>query len=737
MYEKVKQYDNLSRKYRIMITDKGNMVSLKGNEAIRLRMWADGESTPYIDKWLDNPWEDGYPILIFTANMLSKIGKVKFEFVIQEPGSPAVISTRQQNLLIQKSLINYDGLISSDDFDVLSNLITQAITIPDLINDINVSLDDVSKKISEVNSTMAEYDQQMQTYYTEFGEMSANVQDLLDAVHTYMLNVENAAASSARLSESWAVGGTNSREGENIDNAKYHSEQSKLYSDEAEASADRAEQYAGNVDPKILSQIKAIDSSGLIGTPGLVVVSQDLVDKISTNVKMLNVSTSKVNSDLAQKASQVSFSALETEVNSLVLGAVGNGNNAEVIQSRGIFQLVNDRFGILENALTSQQNFGYVNLGDANFSSGWARVVTTKIPITKNGKIVVVFKAYGSTCFIQHIRRKPTDYNIVDVVKTIAVNTIDSNICSMLCDFDIDTSGNDFIAMSGCYINTNSITYGYRQLSSSFNIDTTSYSGFGTNNTMTADMGFYIFVLNNKVKLLDGLQGICMGDSITEYGTYPKTMTNLTGCNFLNCGIGGTRYSYRTSDPLNAFSFVKLAYTIANGDWTEVFKNTSGLSAQGLENLWRMYRTDWSKVNILTLSFGTNDWNGGVPLDDETGHTISTILGSIRQGIEYLLSAFPQLQIYIFTPAFRSRRSVGDGLNSDDNANNNGLYLFDLCNEICNVADEYHIPSKNMYKCSLVNKQTATYYLSDGLHRTDVGYELLGNQYARMILGYN
>lgn len=60
VYEKVKQYDNLSRKYRIMITDKGNMVSLKGNEAIRIRMWADGESTPYVDKWLDDPQRRTY-----------------------------------------------------------------------------------------------------------------------------------------------------------------------------------------------------------------------------------------------------------------------------------------------------------------------------------------------------------------------------------------------------------------------------------------------------------------------------------------------------------------------------------------------------------------------------------------------------------------------------------------------------------------------------------------------------
>jgi len=334
VYEKVKQYDNLSRKYRIMITDKGNMVSLKGNEAIRIRMWADGESAPYVDDWLDEPWENGYPILIMTSRMLSKVGKVKYEFVIQEPGSPAVISTRQQNLLIQKSLIDYDGIIASEDFDVLSHLIGQATTIPDLINDINVSLDDVSNKISEVNYTMAEYERQMQTYATEYGEMKTNMQDVIDALHVYMENVENSAESSARLSESWAIGGTNSRDGEATNNSKFHSDQSKLYSDAAKVSADRAEEFAGRVDPKTLSQINAIDSNGLLGTKGAAVVSQDLVDEISTNIKEIHTSMLNIDTNVAVSTLQISDlqqnKADKNEVDALSNGKVDKNGFEQV-----------------------------------------------------------------------------------------------------------------------------------------------------------------------------------------------------------------------------------------------------------------------------------------------------------------------------------------------------------------------------------------------------------------------
>lgn len=200
VYEKVKQYDNLSRKYKVLITDKGNMVSLKGNEAIRIRMWADGESTPYVDKYLDEPWEDGYPILIMTSNMLSKIGKVKYEFVIQEPGSAAVISTRQQNLSIQQSLIDYDGIISSEDFDVLSHLISQALTIPDLIENIDIRQDELEQLIVQIQTDMS-------NYQTEFTEMQTNVNEMIQSVNNYIseltenvnitLNQANTALSTA------------------------------------------------------------------------------------------------------------------------------------------------------------------------------------------------------------------------------------------------------------------------------------------------------------------------------------------------------------------------------------------------------------------------------------------------------------------------------------------------------------------------------------------------------------
>lgn len=58
-----------------------------------------------------------------------------------------------------------------------------------------------------------------------------------------------AAAGSAGLSESWAVGGTGIRLGENTNNSEYHSNQARTSAETAKNEADRAAQYSQIVAP--------------------------------------------------------------------------------------------------------------------------------------------------------------------------------------------------------------------------------------------------------------------------------------------------------------------------------------------------------------------------------------------------------------------------------------------------------------------------------------------------------
>lgn len=78
LYFKINQYDNYSRKYRLVITDNGVPRPFTEQKPIRLILQAQGEATPYYDDLLKDPWEGGFPVVTFTASMLSKVGDVDF-----------------------------------------------------------------------------------------------------------------------------------------------------------------------------------------------------------------------------------------------------------------------------------------------------------------------------------------------------------------------------------------------------------------------------------------------------------------------------------------------------------------------------------------------------------------------------------------------------------------------------------------------------------------------------------
>ena len=400
---------------------------------------------------------------------------------------------------------------------------------------------------------------------------------------------------------------------------------------------------------------------------------------------------------------------------------------------------VNMRFINHINQLRKRSNiriFNNIDLTNDEYPYSWDRVVCDRIPITTKGIIHIVIKPKGDTIYIQHIRRRVEDYSIVDVIKTENFSVKDGEIIDLTCNFNINGDGQDFISVSGCYFKTSDVNIGYKQLSVNFDETKTSYSGFGGSNDNSGDMAYFIYV--EMLKPLSGLVGVCLGDSITEFGNYPDIMSNITGCSFINCGIGGTRMSYRSNDSYSKWSFINIAKAISENDiYNSLMSDTSQLNNSKIKNLWKLFRLDFSKIDFITISYGTNDWAAGsVNIDSEENlEDTTTICGALRAGIKYLLSAYPHLKIYVFSPMYRNRTNGGDNLNSDDNSNSKGIFLYDIASSIVNTANnDLHIHAINCYNESGVNKLTCNYYLVDGLHCTSDGYELLGKQYAAFIL---
>ncbi|WP_042111796.1 SGNH/GDSL hydrolase family protein, partial [Acinetobacter rudis] len=214
-----------------------------------------------------------------------------------------------------------------------------------------------------------------------------------------------------------------------------------------------------------------------------------------------------------------------------------------------------------------------------------------------------------------------------------------------------------------------------------------------------------------------------LGDSIVEQGDYPERIGNMNGATIHKFGFGGCRAGRYTSSPDGydkqcLYNIAKCINTndysslIAGAEWTRDNKNDDNTpQANAMANL------DWSKVDILVIAFGTNDWTGnpvGTELvADPNGMTFK---GAMCYSVEEIQLKYPHIQIVLIGMSYRLRTTTsGASDNSDDIATSNG-YLKEYQQAILDVAERYHVPAFDMYSNSGVNRYNYTYYLRDGIH---------------------
>lgn len=183
IFLKCKQYDNLSRKYRIIICNRGKPLTMTGKETVIIRMWKDGDSKPYIDRTLD--WENGYPVITFTSSMLQYEGTISVDYQIYDPADLSSISTRTSFIEVQKSLINYSGLIAEEDYNRLDWLIQEVLRVPDLIATFETSQGQINSLIAKINADITAY----QKSYNKF---NADATGLISALRSFLSECQTA-----------------------------------------------------------------------------------------------------------------------------------------------------------------------------------------------------------------------------------------------------------------------------------------------------------------------------------------------------------------------------------------------------------------------------------------------------------------------------------------------------------------------------------------------------------------
>jgi len=204
-YLQAVQYDHNSRKRRLIITDSNVPISFKGTEYIVFSMNKDGKNYSNTSCQFEN----GYPYITFTESMLSEYGDINCGIKVFDHNGGEIISTFNFKMTISKSLMNYDRLVESSEFNVLNDLILQALHISELLKDYESNKTIIDQYIIQINKDI-------QNYRSGYTSLSNDAQKLINDVETF-LNTSQTAETSRVTAENARVEAENKRQ-ENVTN---------------------------------------------------------------------------------------------------------------------------------------------------------------------------------------------------------------------------------------------------------------------------------------------------------------------------------------------------------------------------------------------------------------------------------------------------------------------------------------------------------------------------------------
>lgn len=242
-------------------------------------------------------------------------------------------------------------------------------------------------------------------------------------------------------------------------------------------------------------------------------------------------------------------------------------------------------------------------------------------------------------------------------------------------------------------------------------------------------------------KPLNSTNIVCFGDSITQFysniGMRYSDYLEENGANVVNVGIGGTQIRQRATPSANPTSveqayggldIASLVNAAASNDYSIVEASASYIQSNAtpqynpIDVIEKLKLIDWNKVGIVTILGGTNDWNNGNNLGEATDENATSTLGALNHIIKTLLTAYPHLRVYVFTPLVRyvasSLAERTDATWAGKMTNGEGKTILDYVDAIKYVAENNCIPVCDMYRTMGWNKYNFSQYFDDddGVH---------------------
>ena len=261
---------------------------------------------------------------------------------------------------------------------------------------------------------------------------------------------------------------------------------------------------------------------------------------------------------------------------------------------------------------------------------------------------------------------------------------------------------------------------------------------------------------NNESHLLLNKNIVNFGDSIFGATRPPKDVSsflqNITGSNVINAGFGGCRMGYHNESIYDPFSMYRLADSIYSNEWSlQENAIASGLLPSDFAiKVQILKQIDWTTIDIITISYGTNDFADGLqPWQTPEEQTQNPdgwnryTSDALRYSIEKILSKYPNIKIFVLTPCYRFRmNSTGEFLDDSNTwevkswtGNYSTHTLLDFVDAEKKVAKEYQLPVIDNYYDLGINKFNRTEYFpsTDGTHHNEKGRELIAKHIAKYL----
>lgn len=271
---------------------------------------------------------------------------------------------------------------------------------------------------------------------------------------------------------------------------------------------------------------------------------------------------------------------------------------------------------------------------------------------------------------------------------------------------------------------------------------------------------------NNRLEHLEGSEYIigkkvvCFGDSLTEYEgidgkRYSDWIADMTGADVINVGIGGSMIRQRavpTATPTDSKAYSGLdMLTMVESSCSQDFAIPRACAQWIKENLRddntaiveRLASIDWSNVDVVTLFGGTNDFNNAHSLGTSGEEGWWTTLGAFNKIVRLLLTTYPHIKLYYFTPAVRWAPFSGDAERTNENwcdvrynTDESGEHktLVDYVDALIEEARKNKIPVCDMYRTLGWNQFNFSQYFpdNDGTHPTK-GFKQIAEKIIKFI----